>query len=134
MCFWPVVLLCGLEHGTVQQNGQTYRMKDSINNILQGLEFEDFTKFTFDSEFWTHLQEGLDPTGEKRALKTLNMTEFVGKSDAYTEADVKQHFKQMARAHHPDRAAPADKASAEQKMAEINKAKEVLDGILKGRS
>jgi len=40
--------------------------------------------------------------------------------------DIRKAYRDLARKHHPDRAAPADKARAEERIKEINEAYEVL--------
>lgn len=144
--FWFFTALGFVEHTSIraQVHGEdrTFRVKECIVNILRGISMEDFQNFAGYGEKgeewdWTNfdwektfssMSSRLDVAGEKRALNTLGMSDFVGKK--YTAADVKKHYRAAAKKWHPDHVAQADKAEAESKMQEINKAKEVLDEIL----
>merc|ERR1711957_461370 len=90
---------------------KTYGIKDGMYNIFKGINLEDikgsFSGDDDDSEFnkfdwegwWKKLQGGLDPAGERNALRTLGMESFVGKT--YAQSDVKAHYRSMAKEFHP---------------------------------
>jgi len=144
--FWFCTVLGFVEHASitakVHGEDRTFGLKDCIFNVLRGISWKDFRNFDGngeDSEKWdwsrfdwekifSSVSSRLDVAGEKRALNTLGMSDFVGKK--YTAEDVKKHYRAAAKKWHPDHVAQADKAEAESKMQEINAAKEVLDKIL----
>lgn len=141
MVFWSAVCAGVWEHGklTVDTSSgpKTYTVKDGILNILRGINFDDFKRGFESSESdsnydwqsrWKKFQSTLDASGERRALRTLGMESFIGKP--YAVADVKRHYREMARSSHPDRAELGQRNDAESKMQEINAAKELLDGLL----
>lgn len=146
LLFWCVVFNGIWQHASLTietgHGPKTFTLRESFWNILRGLEFEDFRSFGFgegssswrdDSwdKHWQRFANNLDAQGQRRALKTLGMKSFIGKP--YTEADVNQHYKEMAKRWHPDRA-PRDKLQeAEKRMQEINGAKELLVRILQGK-
>ncbi|CAE8600973.1 unnamed protein product [Polarella glacialis] len=140
--FWSLALLGFLEHGHIAidtpQGRKYFVFRECIGNILRGIEFKDF-QYSFNEgsyekdwrqsweKRWEIFRNSLDVQGERRALKTLEMEDFIGR--AYAEADVKLNYKKMAKLWHPDRAGLDKKHEAEEKMQEINAAKEVLDKI-----
>lgn len=150
LVFWTVALGGFIEHGSITLNSpsdgaqpdghpETYKVKDCIWNVLRGIDFQDmYHTFktgssseddnwgSFWQDRWDAIKGSLDVSGEKRALKTLGMDAFLGK--AYTEDDVKQHFKRMAKQWHPDKVGPDKREEAEKRMQQINEAKEILDG------
>lgn len=145
--FWSAALNGVIQHGsiTVDTAGgpKTFEFKESLYNVLRGIEFEDIKKgFTggFDEDdsdsekssgenWWDKFRKSLDVSGEKLALKTLGMSDY--SRHGYTEGDIKRHYRKLAMLHHPDRAPQGnEKREAEIKMQEINDAKEVLDGII----
>jgi len=143
LVFWTTAIGGFIEHGSISLNVsegkfETYKLKDCMWNVLRDIDFADlYTKFQSGPSFqdddwgfrwqekWDSFKGSLDVNGEKHALKTLEMDSFIGK--AYTEDDVKQHFKRMAKQWHPDKVSPDKRAEAEKRMQDINEAKEILD-------
>jgi len=145
LVFWTIAFGGLVEHGSITLGdasagtAETYKLKDCMWNVLRGIDFEDmYSSFKDGSsnedgdwgfrwqERWDSLKGSLDVSGEKHALKTLGMDSFIGK--AYTDDDVKQHFKRMAKLWHPDKVSPDKREEAEKRMQDINQAKEILDG------
>eukprot|EP00928_Gymnodinium_smaydae_P026281 TRINITY_DN20692_c0_g2_i1.p1 TRINITY_DN20692_c0_g2~~TRINITY_DN20692_c0_g2_i1.p1 ORF type:complete len:331 (+),score=66.26 TRINITY_DN20692_c0_g2_i1:88-1080(+) len=140
LLFWSVTLYGFYEHGevTVQtENGpEKHKLKDSIGHILKGIRMEDFQdgfrEFNFgNSGSWESFTQRLDVQGERRALRTLEMEDFIGKR--YTENDVKRKYKELAKKWHPDHVPLEQKQEAEAKMQDINVAKDLLDKLRKER-
>ncbi len=59
--------------------------------------------------------------------------EILGVSRTASAEEIKKAYRRLARQHHPDKAAPSDKARAETKIKELNEAYEVLKDPAKRR-
>merc|ERR1712232_1484452 len=93
---------------------------------------EDFQDFEYKSwNAFENFLNRLDVRGERRALRTLNMTEFLKPGVKYTAVDVKKYYRNFAKEWHPDKVEPSKKLEAEQMMAKGNEAKGILEAILK---
>ncbi|KKU31998.1 MAG: Chaperone protein DnaJ [candidate division WWE3 bacterium GW2011_GWA1_46_21] len=60
--------------------------------------------------------------------------EILGISKSASQDEVKNAYRNLARKHHPDMAAPTDKAEAERRFKEINEAYQVLGDAQKRKS
>src|SRR3989339_1091136 len=56
----------------------------------------------------------------------IDYYEILGVPKTASDSDIKQAYKKMAKAHHPDMVAREDKEQAERKFKEINEAYQVL--------
>merc|ERR1712232_444630 len=124
-----------MEHAkvTIQVDGEPkdVSLNDCLGNIIRGFNMQDFQDVNYSSwTFFEQVLERLDVRGERRALRTLNMTEFLSSDKKYTAADVKKFHRAFAREWHPDKVDLSRKTEAEEMMTKGNDAKGILEGIL----
>jgi len=136
--FWLVATYGSLEHMrfSVKDTDEKIKLRDGIYNMYKAFDasaFGEFWREGFQNFDFDKFGDRFDVAGERAALKTLEMEEFL-ESPTYTEADVKKKYKQMAKTYHPDKVPHNERAEAETRMQDINRAKETLMDLLAKRS
>eukprot|EP00054_Salpingoeca_dolichothecata_P001364 m.18901 g.18901 ORF g.18901 m.18901 type:complete len:383 (-) comp12120_c0_seq1:94-1242(-) len=137
--YWLFLALCGswfYFNCSVEQDGETVRIRDSIDNIfkspawaqlkvLMRQRFNTLYEKGFNA-FWNEVLDDLDLRGEQRAYSTLGLQE-----DA-TEQEIKKAHRKLVLQYHPDKCQEAAEV-CEAKFLEIQEAFETLTKKQKGR-
>lgn len=115
----------------VTDDGEKIRFSDAIGNFLRSQAWQDIKNASW--TVWSDFRSG----GWEKAEKTFkNLADVEGKDSALhvlglqkpvSNKEIRERYYEMARELHPDRIqGEAEKAAAQEKMIEVNRAYEIL--------
>jgi len=116
----------------VVHNGDKIKFRDAVGNFIKSPLVQEFRRHCYKHwqhmlehgfwSTWSNLLDSLDPFGEKNALKVL------GLQAGSTQDQIKSRYRELSKQWHPDKV-KENKAEAQEKFVEIQKAYETLSSI-----
>lgn len=126
-------------NATVVHNGEKIKLRDAVTHFIKSPAVKEFSKNLLGLwehmkaqgfwSTWSQLVASLDPTGEKNALKVMEL------KNGASQEEIRSRYRELTKQWHPDRVKdPELKEEAHEKFREIQEAYEILSELKKKRA